>query len=240
MESFSTDTFFGGRLRIRQHRHGYRFSIDAVLLADFARPRPGDTVLDLGTGCGVIPMILACRHPRIRIRGVEIQPELAELAAANVDLNGLSGRVEVVHADMREVAASPGAGPVDLVVSNPPYRSPHSGRINPDEQRARARHEISITLPELLHAAGRLLKNGGRFATIYPPERLAELLRLMQRERIEPKRLRTVHSGRSTDAKLALVEGLKLGRPGVTVHAPLVLYEDGGGYTAEAERILAP
>jgi tRNA1Val (adenine37-N6)-methyltransferase len=239
-EPFSTDTILNGRLRVRQQRRGYRFSIDALLLADFARPHPGDTVLDLGTGCGIISMILAYRHPRIRVRGVEIQPELAELAVANIDENGMTGRVAVLQADMREITADRLSGPADVVVSNPPYRRPCSGKVNPDGQRALARHEIAITLAELLQASGRLLKNGGRFVTVYPAERLAELMRRMLAERIEPKRVRTVHSRRASDAKLVLVEGLKHGRPGVTVHAPLVLYDDEGEYTSEVKRMLAP
>lgn len=235
---FTTDTFFDGRLRVAQHQRGYRFSIDAVLLADFARPHPGDTVLDLGTGCGIIPMILAYRHPRIRIKGVEIQPELAELATANIDANGMAGRVEVVRGDIREIAVDPVCGPVDIVVSNPPYRRPCSGKINPDRQRALARHEIVITLPELLQAAGRLLKNGGRFVTVYPAERMAELVRRMHQEGIEPKRVRTIHSDRVSDAKLILVEGRKHGRPGVIVQAPLILYDDSGAYGPEVKKMI--
>ena len=235
---FSKGTFFDGRLRVAQHQHGYRFSIDAVILADFVRPHPDDTVLDIGTGCGIIPMILAYRHPRVRIRGVEIQPDLAELAIANIDANGMAGRVEVVRGDIREIAVDPIFGPVDVVVSNPPYRRPCSGKINPDRQRALARHEIAITLPELLKAAGRLLKNGGRFVTVYPAERLTELVCRMHQEGIEPKRVRTIHSNQVSDAKLILVEGRKRGRPGVIVQAPLILYDDSGAHAPEVQRML--
>lgn len=240
MDALTTDTFFKGRVRLKQHRFGYRYSIDAIILAGAIRVRPRDRVLDLGTGCGIIPVLLAFQHPGIRIWAVEIQPRLASLAADNVRANGMSSRVTVLQADMRRIVPEAFGGPVDLVVSNPPYRRGCSGRVNPDAQRALARHEISITLPEFILSARRVLKTGGRFVAIYGAERTAELLLHMRAGRIEPKRMRSVHSGSQTDAKLILVEGVKNGKPGVAISSPLIIYDRKGEYSEEIKQLFSP
>lgn len=254
MRETTEDTFFGGRIRVRQHRDGYRFSIDAVILARHAagegplpegggppirNPRPR-RVLDLGTGCGIIPLILAFQRPRDRITGVEVQEELARLARENVLANGMADRIEILHQDLKAVTLEAMDGAVDLVVSNPPYRAPGSGRLNRQNQRAVARHEILASLPDVVGAASRVLEISGRFAVIFPADRLASLLSEMRAARIEPKFLRMVHSRSDTRARLALAEGMKGGRPGLAVAPPLVLYRDGGGYTGEAERMFRP
>lgn len=232
------DAFFQGRLHVKQQRRGYRFSIDAVLLAGAVAPRERDRVVDLGTGCGIIPLMLAFRHPGLRIWGVEVQAELAAIAAENVHDNEWGDRLTIVPADMRRLGADRFGGPVDRVVANPPYRRARSGRVNPDAQCAVARHEIAITLPELIAAAKRMLKTGGRFHAIYSAERAAELLACMRAEGIEPKRLRSVHSTAGADARLVTVEGLKAGRPGLAVSPPLVVYDERGGYSAEVRALL--
>jgi len=239
MDAFTTDSFYNGRVRLKQHRSGYRYSIDAIILAGSARVRPRERVLDLGTGCGIIPLLIAFRHPTVRIWAVEIQPELASLAADNVRVNAMNSRIRVLQADMRQVTSESFGGPMDLVLSNPPYRRERSGRINPEMQRALARHEISITLPEFILAAARVLKNGGRFVAIYAAERTAELLFYMRNGLIEPKRMRSVHSGPQTDAKLILVEGVKNGKPGIAIAAPLIIYDRKGEYSAEIKQLFS-
>jgi len=241
------DTFFEGQIRVRQHRDGYRFSIDAVILAQHAARRPPPPqagqrapaekprhVLDLGTGCGIIPLILAFKRPADRITGVEIQADLAGLARENAAANGMADRIVIRHQDLRELRHGDLDHPVDLVVSNPPYRPAGSGRMNPHSQRAVARHEIKVALPDVVGAAGRMLEISGRLAVIFPAERLTALLAAMQASRIEPKFLRFVHSRSDTAARLALVEGIKGARPGLSVAAPLVLYRSSGGYTEAA------
>jgi tRNA1Val (adenine37-N6)-methyltransferase len=240
IERLTGDTFFDGRLRVAQSRLGYRFSIDAVLLAHFVEPRPGQTLIDLGTGCGIIPLMLVFRHPRIRVWGVEIQPELVDLAADNVRVNHMADRIRILQADMRSITPDMFAGPVDVVCSNPPYHRGRSGRLNPDGQRALARHEIAIDLPALLQASRRALKTGGRFVTIYPAERAAELISHMRSMNLEPKRLRPVHSKGQTDARRVLVEGRAAGRPGLTIAPPLIVYGEDGEYSAEVRRMLLP
>jgi tRNA1Val (adenine37-N6)-methyltransferase len=240
MPSVTPDTFFNGRIRVDQDRHGYRFSIDAVLLASFCRLQSCRTIVDLGTGCGIIALILGYRYPDARIKAVEIQPALAEFAKVNACQNAMGDRITVLQTDMRTLTARMVSGPVDAVVSNPPYRRGESGRINPDEQRALARHEIAVTLPEIVQTACRVLKTGGRFLTVYPAERLGELFSRMGAERIEPKRVQAVHSDRSKAAKLVLVEGIKGARPGVAIAAPLFLYAADGAYTEEIQKMFLP
>lgn len=240
MTIVTADTFFNGRLTVKQHRPGYRFSIDAVILAAHACPRAGETIVDLGTGCGVIPLILSYRNPDIRICGIEVQKDLAEIARRNVSDNHLSDRIVILHQDMKRLTVGMAAGPVDLVVSNPPYRRPHSGRINPDLQKAIARHEIKVGLEDVVESAGRILKTSGRFVTIYPAERLADVVAQMRISRIEPKRLRTIHSGRLSNAKLVLVEGVKTANPGMKILPPLFIYTRAGGYSREVQKMFLP
>ena len=240
MPQSTSDSFFNGRIRIRQNRTGYRFSIDAVLLAHQVHPRPGDRVLDLGTGCGIIPLILAFRHPDITVHGIEIQKELADLATLNVSSNRMQGRITIVCQDMRKLKAEITDGPVDIVVCNPPYRKSDSGRLNPDHQRAIARHEIKATLKDVLLTTRRMLRTAGKLVMIYAAERTAELFSQMQANGIEPKLLRSVHSNRDTAARLVLVEGAKGGRPGISIAPPLNLYDDSGEYTPEVLRMFEP
>ena len=179
MASYTTDTFFNGRIQVRQNRVGYRFSIDAVLLACQAAPRSGDKVIDLGAGCGIISLIMVYRRPDITVTAVEVQEELVQLAISNVKNNHLQDRITVLDADMKTMVSDMTAGPVDLVVCNPPYRRPGSGRINPDNQRAIARHELKANLQDVIFATRRILKTAGRFVTIYTAERTADLLCLL-------------------------------------------------------------
>jgi tRNA1Val (adenine37-N6)-methyltransferase len=239
-EEPTTDTFFSGGVRLRQPRCGYRFSIDAVLLSGCLHPRPGETIVDLGTGCGIIPILLAFRRPDVRIWGVEVQETLAALAAENVCANGMESRVTVIGADLRDISAGTFGGPVDWVVSNPPYRRSRSGRVNPNTERALARHEIAMTLPDLIGAARRVLKTGGRLVAIYAAERTAELLSQMRLEHIEPKYLRSIHSDRRSNARLILVEGVKDGGPDVVLPPPLILYDENGDYSEEARSLISP
>jgi tRNA1Val (adenine37-N6)-methyltransferase len=237
------DTFFNGRITVFQHREGYRFSIDAVLLADFSNPKPADHIVDLGTGCGIVPLIIGYRHPETRIVGVEIQPELAALAGRNVVVNGLQNRITIIHDDMRSLScqtASGPVGPVDMVISNPPYRKARSGRINPHSQRAAARHEILITLQEVTDTASRLLGIGGRFAIIFSAERITDLLTNLRSAGLEPKCIQTVHSYIHHPARLVLVSGIKSGRPGATVLKPLVIFQTDGRYSESVQAMFAP
>jgi tRNA1Val (adenine37-N6)-methyltransferase len=240
MNSYTTDTFFNGKIRITQDRTGYRFSIDVVLLAYFADPRPGDKVLDLGTGCGIIPLILAYRQPNIAIYGVEVQTKLAELAVSNVRENQLEGRITVFCTDMKLLRPAMTAGPVDLVVCNPPFRRRGSGRINPDAQRAVARHEIKANLGDIIQTSHRMLRTAGRLVLIYTAERMTDILSRMRTDGIEPKFIRMIHSRQDTEAALILIEGVKGGRPDLKIAPPLIIYDKKNDYTDEVGSMFRP
>ena len=220
---------------LHQPTSGYRFSIDAVILAHLARPAEQDRVLDLGTGCGVIPILLAFRHPLLQLVGVEIQPALAAIACRNVHTNGMDARIRIIETDMCVLSQTQIGGPVDFVVSNPPYRPCNSGRINPDNQKAVARHELAIDLPALLATTRRLLRKGGRMAVIYPSTRSADLLAAMQNAGIEPKVLTVIHSKKDQSARLVVVMGINGGGSGLEITSPLVIYNDDGTYTQTVE-----
>jgi tRNA1Val (adenine37-N6)-methyltransferase len=231
------DSLFGGRLRILQKKSGYRFSIDALLLAHFAAPHPKDRIIDLGTGCGILPLIIAFRKKTEKIAGVEIQPSLADLARRNATLNRLSTRIKILEKDLRDLEGENLRGIFDLVLSNPPYRRVGAGRVNPCLEKALARHEFKATLQDVLRAAQYLLKEKGRLAMIYPASRAAELIQEMRQFNLEPKRLQFVHSHPKEEARLMMVEGFKEGRAQVRVLPPLFLYDSAGNYTPEAQQV---
>lgn len=212
-------------LRILQPRYGYRFSIDALLLAEFVHARKRDRILDLGAGCGVVALIIARRHPHTRITAVEIQKDLAALAGKNVIINDLQDRVAILEGDLHTITRTLPAGRFDWVTSNPPYRSPLSGRLCKHPQEALARHEILTDLNRLLQSSRHALRPGGRISLIYPAELTAKLISSMRAARLEPKRLKMVHPGPETPAKLILVEGCKDAGEELRVDPPLFLNE---------------
>lgn len=240
MNQQETDSFFDGKLLVKQDPAGYRFSIDAILLASHARPRAKERVLDLGTGCGIIPLILAYRHPDISAFGIEIQKELAHMAISNVKANHLQDQITVLCRDMRELKPDSIGGPVDLVVCNPPYHKPASGRINPDRQRAIARHELKINLTDMLQTAKRMLRTAGRFVTIYTAERMTDLFFQMRVHGIEPKSMRTIHGQLEAEARLILVSGTKGAQPGTRLDPPLIIYDSNGCYSPEILEMFEP
>lgn len=239
MPPLTHDPFLNGNIILKQPQNGYRFSIDAVVLAHRVRPLGTETILDLGTGCGVIPLILAFRHATVRLVGVEIQAELADLARQNVAANGLADRIHIVTGDMRRLTPAGVGGPVDMVVANPPYRKLTSGRINAHTQRAVARHELTVDLEQVLQSARRMLKPLGRFFVIYPCVRAVDLIAGLRSTGLEPKTMMTIHSGESLPARLVTVMGVKGGRPGLEIDPPLVLYNRNGSYTKSVQAMLA-
>ncbi len=240
MDLLAADTFLNGNVSVKQNINGYRFSIDAVLLAGHVKTNSGDRILDIGTGSGIISLILAYRNPQINIYGVEVQKSLADIAAQNVKDNNIEDRVKILCADIKNLNADMISGPFDIVVSNPPYRKAESGRVNPDNQRAVARHEIDITLTDIFKAANRLLNISGRLIIIYPSERIVDMVTQMRLSGIEPKYFRFIYSKSNSESKLVIVEGIKGGRAGAKIVSPLVIYSDDGTYTDEVNRMFMP
>lgn len=224
----TTDLLQPGGLQLIQAKKGYRYSLDSVLLANYACASGAQNIMDLGTGVGVIPLLLIRMAPQARIVGLERQNVMAARARRNVRLNGMENRIEIIEADLRNVRELlPGSG-YDLVLSNPPYRKPGSGRIAPEDERAAARHELAGGLPDFLEAAAYLMENRGRLVMVYLAERLPELMAAMRELAIEPKRLRCVHSRQGESARMVLIEGRKGGGPGLVVEAPLYIYRGPG------------
>lgn len=223
-----------GDLKILQAKSGYRFSIDPVLLSAFIPNLKNARVVDLGTGNGIIPLLLSVRKETQAITGIELQSGMVGRARRSVELNGLAGSICIIQGDIRALPEELSAGSCDIVTANPPYRSQETGRVAPDDERAMARHELSGGIDDFLRAAAFLLNSGGRFYIVYLANRLAELLSGMRRIRLEPKRLRMVHSREGAPARMVLVEARRDGKPGMVVEAPLVIYKgEGRDYTED-------
>ena len=230
------DLQFGG-LKILQKRQGFRFGTDAVLLAGFTRARGRDRILDMGCGTGVIGLLLAAQLPQAQITGLELQPEMADMAARSVALNGLSDRMRILQGDLRHTEGLLAPCSFDVAVMNPPYSPLGSGPVSQRSDHALARHEETCTVADMARAAYRLLRNGGRLSVIYPAERIYALMEACQQARMIPKRLRLVQHSQGRPPKLLLLEAVRQGKPGVAWMAPLILCEPDGSYTAEARRI---
>lgn len=224
------------------HRNGYRiiqdperfcFGMDAVLLAGFARVREGERVIDLGTGTGIIPILLEARTKGKTFTGLEIQPESADMAERSVKLNGLEDRVHIVTGDIREAAKIFGAASFHVVTCNPPYMTGGHGLQNPDQPKAIARHEVLCTLEDVISQASRLLMPGGRFYMVHRPFRLAEIMTGLCARGLEPKRMRLVHPFADREPNMVLLEALKGGKPRITVEKPLIIYREPGKYMDE-------
>ncbi len=225
-------------LSIRQPAKGYRFSIDAFLLADFASAFRGERVLDLGTGSGVVLLLLSHVSPSLRCGvGVEIQPALHDFAQRNFRENGMEGRLEAVLGDFRGRPPCMAGEPFDLVVSNPPYRRLGEGRRNPDPQKEIARHEVTCSMPGLFRAAGGCLSPKGRFALLGLPNRLPEMLACAESAGIRPEVLRFVHPRAGSPANLLMFAGTRERSAELRVLPPLVLYAEKGRHHPEVEEI---
>jgi tRNA1Val (adenine37-N6)-methyltransferase len=235
-EGETMEVLLNGALKICQQEKGYRFSLDALLLASFFREKHGENILEIGPGSGIISLIIAVRSPTVQIKGLEIQADLAGLARRNTALNNLGERVSMERGDIREAASKP---LFDAAVFNPPYRPINAGKTNTLLQKAVARHEIKGSLRDFLHGAYRLLKPGGRAAFIYPAARGAEAISAMRCAKIEPKRMRVVYSYPSAPGQFLLMEGLKDGGEELHLLPPLFIYEEGKTYSREMTQIFA-
>lgn len=223
-------------LKLIQHPDQFCFSLDAVLLAHFASVRPGSTVVDLGTGTGVIGLLLLARGAGT-VTGLEINSDMADMARRSARLNGLEDKFTILNGDLRQVKEYMPSGSIELIVSNPPYRPVGGGYINPNDKVAVARHELTANLAEVVAAAKYLVKYRGRFAMVHLPERLAEISVAMCQAGIEPKRLQFVYPAVNKKPNMVLIEGVRGANPGIDVLPPLIVYTTDGKYSEDINEL---
>lgn len=223
--------------QIIQDRERFCFGMDAVLLSGFSNVKAGETVLDLGTGTGILPILLEAKTKGKHFTGLEIQAESAEMARRSVLLNELTEKIDIIDGDIKEASDIFGGAAFDVVVTNPPYMTEHHGLTNPKDAKAIARHEILCTLEDVIRESSKVLKEKGRFYMVHRPRRLVEIFSLMRMHKLEPKRIRMVHPFVDKDANMVLVEGQKGGGVMMKVEKPLIVYKEQGVYTDEIHEI---
>ena len=219
--------------QIIQKKNGFCFGMDAVLLSGFARVKQGEKAIDLGTGTGIIPILLEAKYEGEHYTGLEIQDEMADMAARSVALNHLEEKVSIVKGDIKEASRLFGAASFDVVTSNPPYMNDAHGLKNPDLPKAISRHEVLCTLDDVTREAARLLRPGGRFYMVHRPHRLIEIITALTKYKLEPKRMKMVHPFVEKDANMVLIEAVRGGKSMIKVEAPIVVYKEQGVYTQE-------
>lgn len=211
--------------------------MDAVLLSGFARAGAGNRVLDLGTGTGIIPILMEAKTQAEHFVGLEIQPDSVDMAMRSVALNGLENKIEIVTGDIKEADKLFGAASFHVVTSNPPYMTEHHGLTNPEEPKAIARHELLCSLEDVIAQAAKLLVPGGNFYMVHRPFRLADIMVLLRKYRLEPKRMKLVYPFIDREPNMVLLEANRGGRPRLTVEKPLIVYREPGVYTDEIYEI---
>lgn len=212
-------------LELIQNSEGFCFGVDAVFLSDFARVKPGESVLDLGTGNGIIPILLSAKTGGKHFTGLEIQNKTADMARRSVAYNGLEDKVEIVTGDIKEAAELFKPAFFDVITTNPPYMLAEHGLRNPDSSKAIARHEVLCSLDDILRESMKLLQDKGRFYMVHRPFRLTEIMIKMNYYKIEPKRIQFIHPYIDKEPVLVLIEGVRGARSRVTVEPPIVIYE---------------
>lgn len=219
--------------RIIQRTDGFCFGMDAVLLSGFAMVKKGERALDLGTGTGIIPILLEAKTEGEHFSALEIQREVADMARRSVSLNGLEEKIQIVEGDIREASQIFGAASFDVVTSNPPYMNDAHGLKNPDLPKAIARHEVLCTLDDVVREASRVLKTGGRFYMVHRPHRLAEIITVLRGYKLEPKRMKMVHPFADRDANMVMIEAVKGGGVFLKMEAPVIVFKEPGVYADE-------
>lgn len=223
--------------QIIQNPEKFCFGMDAVLLSGFARVKPGGVVLDMGTGTGIIPILMEAKTEAAHLTGLEIQEESADMASRSVCLNHLEDKIDIVVGDIKEAGTIFPAASFDVITCNPPYMIGQHGIQNPDSPKAIARHEILCTLEDVIANAARLLKPGGNFYMVHRPFRLAEIIVTMSKYKLEPKRMQLVYPYADKEPNMVLIEGCRGGKSRLTVEKPLIVYKEPNVYTDEIYEI---
>ncbi|HAE43191.1 MAG TPA: SAM-dependent methyltransferase [Clostridiales bacterium] len=224
-------------LRIIQNSEWFCFGIDAVLLSDFAEMKRNSTVVDLGTGTGIIPLLLWGKKEPKKIIGIEIQKEVADMAERSVRLNNLENSIEILNIDMNNANQVILSNSIDVVVVNPPYVENNGGIINPESKKAISRHEISCSLEDVVRVASKLLRHGGSFFMVHRPHRLVDIFYQMRIFKVEPKKIRFIHPRAGQQPNMVLIKGVKAGNSELKILEPLYVYGEEGQYTEEILKI---
>lgn len=224
-------------LKIIQDTEGFCFGIDAVLLGNYAEVKRNAKVVDLGTGTGIIPLIIYGKNKPSKIYAVEVQPEVAEMAKRTMKLNKIENEIEIVESNLKEVTKILGKGQYDVVTTNPPYMPSGAGEQNPEDKKAISRHEVLCTLEDVIKTAAELLNTSGKFFMVHRPQRLVDILTLMRTYDIEPKSIRFIHPYSNKKPNLLLIKGIKGGMAELKMEDPLYVYNEDGTYTAEIHQI---
>ncbi len=220
-----------------QHPQRFCFGMDAVLLSAFAHARAGESVLDLGTGTGILPLLMSAKTEAASLTGLEIQKESAEMAARSVELNALTDRIRIVEGDLCEASKIFGRSRFDVITCNPPYMTDGHGVENPTDAKAIARHEVLCTFEDVAREAAACLKPGGRLYLVHRPFRLVELMVTLTRYGLEPKRLRMVHPYVDREPNMVLLECVRGGKRRITVEKPLIVWDAPDVYTKEVQEL---
>ena len=219
--------------QIIQNPEKFCFGMDAVLLSGFAKAKKGDLVLDMGTGTGIIPILMEAKTEAEHLTGLEIQEESADMARRSVALNGLSHKIDIVTGDIKEAGGIFKSASFDVITCNPPYMLGQHGLTNPDAPKAIARHEILCTLEDVVSQAAKLLKSGGHFYMVHRPFRLAEIITTLVNYKLEPKRMQLVYPFVDKEPNMVLIEAVRGGKSRMTVEKPLIVYKEPGVYMPE-------
>ena len=237
MENERLDDLQRNGLKIIQKTDGFCFGMDAVLLSGFASVKPGERALDLGTGTGIIPLLLSAKTKGDHFTGLEIQTESMKMAQRSVALNGLEKKIDIIQGDIKEASRIFGAASFDVVTSNPPYMNDAHGLKNPGDVKAISRHEVLCTLEDVVREGTKALKPGGRFYMVHRPHRLAEIITVMRQYKLEPKRMKFVHPFADKDANMVLIEAVRGGGAWLKLEPPVIVYKEPGVYTDEIYEI---
>ena len=237
LENERVDDLQRNGLKIIQKTDGFCFGMDAVLLSGFANVKRGEKVLDMGTGTGIIPLLLSAKTQGEHFTALEIQKEIAEMAARSVAMNHLEEKIEIVNGDIKEASRIFGGASFDVVTTNPPYMNDAHGLKNPTEVKAISRHEVLCTLEDVVREGAKVLKSGGRMYMVHRPHRLIEIISAMKQYKMEPKRMCMVHPFKDKEANMVLIEAVKGGGSWLKMEAPIIVYKEPGVYTDEIYKI---
>lgn len=240
LEKFTADPVFSQEIKISQPEIGYRFSMDPFILAAHIQPIGFEKIIDVGCGCGIIPLILASRYPDLKILGIEIQKELFQFARKNTISNKLEKVIHIIHENIKNIDVSDINGKADIIVSNPPYKKKGTGRLNPDSQKAIARHEIFLDIDLLFKCSDRLLKEQGCLYIIFPAQRLSDLMLTMEQYKFTPDFIRFVHIKKNTAARRVILCAAKNPGKPCSIAPPFYVYGSDNKFTNEYASMFKP